>query len=280
MFDPKSHTASQRVPDLLLERLALGELAPAQAASVRERLAAEPGGTERLEALQGSNTAILTQYPPRQVAAAIAERARHAAPKRPNLQVWLQTLVPAVAVAALAFVVLRQPEPASVPQETAAASPVDPAAVPDLSGGQERAKGLAAFLRIYRKGNAGPEVVAAGGAVRPGDQLQVAYVAAGQKYGVIVSWDGAGAVTLHSPTEPGQAAVLEPREEQRLPESYVLDNAPGFERFALVTADQPIVVDTVLAAARQLAADPARRQSDPLVLPAGMQQFSLLLHKR
>jgi hypothetical protein len=233
-----------------------------------------------LAALQNSNADILAHYPPRPMAAALAERARHAAPKRWVMPVWLQTLVPAVAVAALAFVVLRQPEPASVPQETAAASPLDPAAVPDLSGSQERAKGLAAFLRIYRKGNTGPEVVAAGGAVRPGDQLQVAYVAAGQKYGVIVSWDGAGAVTLHSPAGPGQAAVLEPREEQRLPESYVLDNAPGFERFALITAEQPIAVDTVLAAARQLAADPARRQSDPLVLPTGMQQFTLLLHKR
>lgn len=280
MSDPRSHAPVQRVPDLLLERLALGELGPAQALSVRERLAAEPGGTERLQALQNSDAEILGLYPPRPMAAAIAERARHATPKRPTLPVWLQTLVPAVAVAALAFVVLRQPEPASVPQETAAASPLAPAAVPDLSGGQERAKGLAAFLRIYRKGPAGPEVLGAGGAVRPGDQLQVAYVAAGQKYGVIVSWDGAGAVTLHSPAGPGQAAVLEPREEQRLPESYVLDNAPGFERFALVTADQPIGVDTVLAAARQLAADPARRQSDPLVLPAGMQQFTLLLHKR
>ena len=38
-----------RVPDLLLERLVLGELDEAQAATVRERLASEPDGPERIE---------------------------------------------------------------------------------------------------------------------------------------------------------------------------------------------------------------------------------------
>ena len=63
-----------RVPDILVERLALGELPADQAESVRAALEAEPGGAERLAALALSNEAIHAQHPPRVVAAEVDRR--------------------------------------------------------------------------------------------------------------------------------------------------------------------------------------------------------------
>ena len=58
-----------RVPDLLVEQLALGELSPKRAAELRARLQAERGGLERLAAIELENSAILQALPPRRVAA-------------------------------------------------------------------------------------------------------------------------------------------------------------------------------------------------------------------
>lgn len=275
-----------RVPDLLVERLLLGELAESEAAAVRERLAKEPGGQERLAAVQADNEAILRAYPPRQAAAAIRERHRHAVPESAGwrrLLPVLRTLGPALAVAAVAFAVVRgpQPEPHEAPSDTPKHQPtwVEPDLTPDPSGEQERAKGLQPHLRIYRKGAAGPELLQQGATVRAGEQLQVAYVAAGQRHGVIVSWDGAGNVTLHSPSAEDAAATLEPQQEHRLREAFELDTAPEFERFALVTANAPLQTSVVVEAARRLAADRGKAQTGALVLPADLQQTTFLLRK-
>jgi hypothetical protein len=91
--------------------------------------------------------------------------------------------------------------------------------------------------------------------VQPGDMLQVAYVAAGKRYGVVASIDATAAVTLHLPEEPGMAAALEQRGETALPHAFELDATPGFERFVFVASDSPFttasVVDALRAEVRQ-----------------------------
>ena len=57
--------------------------------------------------------------------------------------------------------------------------------------------------------------------------------------------------------------------------SYELDDAPGFERFVLVTADAPFAVATVLRGRAPAAAQPDGR----LDLPESMDQFSFVLRK-
>ena len=66
--------ATPRVSDWLLERLAAGELPPAQERSLRERLAAT-GDTHRLAALAASNREILAAHPAAEVAAEVRGRA-------------------------------------------------------------------------------------------------------------------------------------------------------------------------------------------------------------
>ena len=81
--------------------------------------------------------------------------------------------------------------------------------------------------------------------------MQLTYQAAGRPFGVILSIDGRGAVTVHHPRDGRQAARLVPGQEVRLSSAYRLDDAPGWERFVLVTAEVPFDVAPVVEAAGQ-----------------------------
>jgi hypothetical protein len=108
--------------------------------------------------------------------------------------------------------------------------------------------------------------------------VQVSYVAAGNGYGIILSVDGRGAVTLHAPETGAQSVPLAASGTHALPRAYELDDAPAFERFILVTSSTPFALDEVLAAARALAASPQARTA-PLPLPEGLTQVSFTLNK-
>jgi hypothetical protein len=146
--------------------------------------------------------------------------------------------------------------------------------------GQTRLKGSSPHLVIYRKTDGGAEALAEGSGIRAGDVLQIAYVAASRKYGVIFSIDGRGAVTLHFPDGPNAPNLLSREGETRLDYAYRLDDAPGFERFFLVTSDRALPVAEVLEAGRRLASDPRQARRSSLGLPAGLEQWSVLLAKR
>ena len=148
-------------------------------------------------------------------------------------------------------------------------------------GAEERAKGLDLELRVYRKHGTRAEQLVDGSEVAAGDVLQVGYVRAEYTFGVLVSIDGRGEVTLHHPAaRDGSTALATEGARQLLPNAYELDDAPGFERFVFVVAQQPLSVAAVEAAARELARDPERARRDPLLLPVRTAQRSLLLRKR
>ena len=109
--------------------------------------------------------------------------------------------------------------------------------------------------------------------------LRLGYVAAGRRFGVILSIDGRGAVTLHFPSSPTGATALAGPGESLLPDAFELDDAPEFERFFLITADSPPAVDGVLAAARSLGASSHGAGVGLLELPPGLDQTSFLLRK-
>lgn len=249
---------SDRVPDILVEQLALGELPPDRAADVRRRLEAEPGGLMRLEALRESDAAVLIGHPPRAVAAMIERRAPSEPPRR-------SLLVPALAGAVAALVLVL------VPWNQA---PVQEGAPPAGLGQTNRVKGDP-HVTVDRKVGERTEPLRSGARAAPGDRLQLGYVASGAAHGVLLSIDGRGAVTLHFPQDAAGPTALVGDGAQRLEFSYQLDDAPGFERFVLVTSAQPMDVAAVLAAARDVGADPER----PLALAAGLRQKDLLLLK-
>jgi hypothetical protein len=266
-------TSPRRTPDWLLERIALGELPSDELAAARTLLAKEPDGEARLSALEAENWAVLEQLPPATVArevetrAAVARRVEAASGDARSFRRLAPAfaLVPALAAAAL-FVVVH-------PASSSTGSAVD-AHVPEVT----RTKGLLPELVVHRQGAAAPERLADGAAAVPGDVVQVSYIAAGHPYGVILSVDGRGAVTLHAPESGEQSVPLAPSGAHVLPRAYELDDAPSFERFILITSDAPFPLDEVLAAARSVAAS-ADARTVPLALPGGFTQVSLTLEK-
>ncbi|PRQ07266.1 hypothetical protein [Enhygromyxa salina] len=266
----------RKVPPLLLEQLALGELDPDQARRVEAELARTGvDAGEALARIEASNAEILADYPAPKLAADIQRRLeRGREPKR----AWIPwVLAPTlVAAAAVAWIVVRPPPTTIAVHDTHGALTGD--GDPEVT----RIKGAVdAHLVIDRRTGSGHERLAEGETAREGDLLQLSYVAAGQREGVILSIDGAGAVTLHHPSEASDPPTLTDGEEVPLTHAYELDDAPSFERFVFVTRDgaSPSVAE-VLAAAEQLASDPSTARTEPLALAGeGWQQHSLVLRK-
>ncbi len=251
---------SERVPDLLVERLALGELDEAQATRVRARLEAA-GELDRLEAIDRSNAEILAAHPPSAIRAEVERRAQGRGSPEPAANGWRYAIVPlAVAAAAVLFFVLRPRAPGSTDPIIASADSGESAE------GGTRIKGDPRLL-VYRKASGGTELMSAGSPAGAGDLLQVGYQANGASAGVILSIDGSGAVTLHHPLQPDGDPALKDGGKITLRESFELDDAPEFERFFFVARDEgPVDVQAVLDAAEKLAADPLRRRDEALDL--------------
>ncbi len=235
-----------RTPEWLVERLHAGDLPPAEAAAVRARLAAE-GGLARLEALAGDDARFADAHPPGPAVGEIRRRAagRSAGRARPRR---LFLVVAPLAAAAAVVLALRLP-----------GADLDDA----------RLKGLSPHLTIHRQGTGEPEALDRGARVRPGDVLQLSVVSAGRPFGVVLSVDGRGVVTRHSPRAGTVAARLGADGAIPLDHSYRLDDAPAFERFFLVTAGSPFAVEPVIAAIQRLVAQGDARTGTP-ELPPGL----------
>lgn len=257
------------IPDWQLERFRLDELPPQEFEAVRAALEQDPALRQRLDALEASDREILARHTPRELAAAIRGRRAVASSRSTGL---LPTR-PAFrfAFAALCALVLVEVGIGLAPKWRASDEPAD----------TTRIKGLEPRLVVYRKGTSSdPEQLQPGSAVRQGDVLQIAYQAAGHRHGVIVSVDGRGEVTRHLPVAGNQAAALQPGRLTPLGQAYELDDAPGFERFYLVTADEPFDVETVFAAVKHTdETGPNDVAGGHLELPATFSQFSFLLRK-
>jgi hypothetical protein len=244
----------QRPADWQLERLAQGELDEKATRALTARLGVDEVAA-RLAAVTASDQEILARLPPEVVGASI--RRRLASPRRRGP--LLMALVP-LAVAASVWAIGYSPRLATGP-----------------GADQTRIKG-APHLLVYRAGSAGkPARLSPAARVRPHDQLQLAYTGGDARYGTIVSVDGRGVVTRHLPVDAAGPAALAAG-ETRLPQSYELDDAPGFERFFFITGPRPFSLDQVLAAAGALARDADARHK-PLALDPALSQESLLLEK-
>lgn len=257
-----------KIPELHVERLALGELSSGERAAIEGRLGDE--AESRLAAIAASNAEILAAHPPARVR---AEVERRATPRPAQRIAWLASPVLAVAVAAIVL----WPE---APVEDPMIADAEPVMITTVAAepGDTRAKGLEPHLLLHRQEGETTVPLEPAAEARARDRLQLSYVAAGAAHGVVLSIDGGGVVTLHWPERPDGSTALQQDGAVALPQSYELDAAPEFERFILVTADEPIDPSKVLAAARKLAGTRAAA-SAPLPLPERQRQRSFLIRK-
>jgi hypothetical protein len=263
-----------KTPDLLLEQLALGELAPSDERLLREQLGASEI-EQRLSALGADDTRFHAEHDAVAMGDAIKQRLRveraRADVHRSRRASSLRYLLPSVAALGAALLLYaRMPEPASQGPVPGAQEVTEPT---------ERSKGIAAHLVLYRRAGELAETLGNGAHARQGDMLQVGYVSAQARHGVIVSLDGSGAVTLHFPDAESASTKLESEGEQLLDHAYELDGAPAFERFFFVTSSAPIDPKRVLGAAEKLSRTPDGARRGALPLPTALHQHSLVLVK-
>ena len=267
----KSDTSAAGIPDLLLERYALDEVSPAERAQIERRLGEDTNVRGRLEAIRRSDRDLRGGGFPVSLAKQVQGRAaldtrrgwRHPSTPRgatTRIRRWAVPL--AVGVTAVVVVVVgsywRGPQT-------------------DWSG--ERIKGLRPSLTVFRQTPGGSERLADAAIVRAGDVVRVAYQAAGQSYGVIVSIDGRGGVTVHLPPEGRDAVRLQAGDRVLLDHAYELDDAPRWECFYFVTAQRPFDVQPVVDAAKREAALHGTSPPPALPVSAGLEQSRFVLQK-
>lgn len=266
---------SKSVPDLWIERVALGEATDEQTRAVKDALGDE--FEARIEALRADDEAIRAEVPPGRVANEVARRIRREeeVERAPASVKWW---VPAGVVAAVAAAVLLWVRPDGETDESVIAS-ADTTAPGD--GGPESVyiKGDPRLF-VERVDTTEAEPLADGDPVGNGTRLQLSYLAADHVAGVIVSIDGNGAATLHFPASETDDPTLKTGGKFRLDHSYELDDAPRFERFFFVTAPAGTDVDVrhVVEAARELAASPDAT-AGALALPKPLSQRAITLRK-
>lgn len=259
--------AQNQVPvsELRLERLRRGELDPATAAALSAQLDADPALAARLRALEADDAAVLARYPPAMVASRVG--ARLAADQRRARRTWAAGLG-TLALAAGAALVLLPPPTAGRTAGLGAELGVEDTVAKGATG---------AHLIVFRKAADEAVRLSDGAEAAEGDVLGLAYQSAKAAYGVIFSIDGRGTVTLHHPSPPEASSALSAGGVINLDKGYQLDDAPGFERFVLVTATHPIDVQQVISAAESLS--PGRASSATIPLPPDLSQASLTLKK-
>ncbi len=247
------------LPPWKLERIALGEL-EGTGSDQEERLVAE---------INESNREILAALPTADVVREVErrlQRARRAerVQKRPWTLVALGTVTAAIAV------VLLLPRLSDAPQ-TGQQGGNDSSAY--TGQGSERAKGDERLLIQVQRDNHATEIEP-DDEVAAGDLLQLSYLAAGRRFGTIISIDGRGTVTQHLPESGSSAAGLIAHGRTALPSSYELDDAPAFERFYFVTSQTPFDIRQVLTSAESLAPSEQR-----LSLERGLRQHVFSVRK-
>ena len=193
---------------------------------------------EQNEELQSSNKEFFEKYPSDFVKSLVENKlSRSTSSKKGSFTIKPSFVLKLGAIAAIlvmAFVL-----PLSIVNSSKVYESVFPGA------DQIRVKGKSSTLFVYRNENGKAVRLSNGTMVQEGDILQLSYVCSSPKYALIVSVDGNGIVTPHFPEDSTDSGLLERGGEHPLSYSYVLDDAPSFERFYLVTCDEEFSLDDI-----------------------------------
>ncbi len=257
------------VPDWQLERFLLRELPSQEMATLAAAVADDDRLRRRLEQLAADDRATLDELRPAAMAAAFRARAAASPVRPPRQRLWLPALATAAALLVAISLSSRGPGRGPVTADR-----------PQLEA--TRIKGLRPEILLFRQTTSGAEPLTRTSVAHAGDVVQLAYQAAGRRYGAIVSVDSRGTVTLHLPRAGRRSAELSVGANVPLPAAYELDDAPRWEAFYMVLAARPFDLDLVLTATRAAASMPSRGGAGGparLALPPGFEQSAFLLKK-
>jgi hypothetical protein len=248
--------ARPEIPDgsvtpAMIQRLVAGAADPGDAGRLRREIAADPELQSRFDGLLAEERSFESAHPWESVrdelyrrAAALPEvdvegvvRGFQIAPiasgssARPRW--WLRLLPAMMGVAAVlgAFVVFAP----DVPVDRVAPNRV------------KSAEGLHGFVLV--EGRTQP--LAPGESMAEGDRLQFE-VSTTHGYLALLGVDGTGTVSRYFPVGADQSAPFGPGSARPLPDSLILDAAPGPEVFVAFLSDEPLPLDNLHAALHDL----------------------------
>jgi hypothetical protein len=270
------------INDYEIERYVLDELPGKKARKIKKYLKTDERLREKIEEIKKSNREILIQYPPDGVVPKILHRYNilSTSNKKENTKLlpsFLKRILYASPAFALALVIIFILFPFSKRDINLPNNPTGKDEI--LVKGMETIDLSKTQLLIHRKQGDHIELLKNGTWGKAGDLLQLAYIAGKKAYGVILSIDGNGNVTLHFPDIKSNPTSLKRDNKILLPNAIELDNAPGFERFFFITSDIKINTADVLKKARDLAQNPDRAKKANLNLPQSFNQHSMIIIK-
>ena len=267
------------ITDWLLEQYVLAELPPQQMRELRQQIAADHDLARRIEAINSSNAALKKTCPSIPFARRVINDPRLATPSIPRQKsTWLNSvahfmrqgltqhtakLTTAVSLLFAVFITAIALTPA-----------------PNVDTGV-RLKGVQPCFTVYRLVNEANIELEGNVVLHEQDRIQLTYVAAGKAFGYLVSVDGNGVLTPHL-ADGTDAAPLSNSGETQLTTAYQLDDAPDFERFFFITANEPFAIKNIDAAINLLVADDTVATGNlelPTTQSTPFTVSSLLFHK-
>ncbi|MFC2157136.1 hypothetical protein ACFLT9_04805 [Acidobacteriota bacterium] len=273
------------VSDYYLERYALGELPAEEAEKIKHLASLDPSVQSSLERIESSNRDIQSAYSPAQFHQELSKRLAESKGKTihdfsnvthtfPHTKRFF--VISTAFASVLVLLILIWPG-----KENVLNLPIDNTQQDfSLVKGLQNIDLTKTQLLIFRKmSEEKVEILTDGSSAKAGDLLQLAYVAVQESFGMILSIDGRGSVTLHFPERIDDPTQLERSRKYLLPNAIELDDAPDFERFFFLTSTSPIAVEKILNSVEYDTKDPAGLDVKKLKLPDGVKQHSVLIRK-
>lgn len=263
------------IPHLTLEQYVLGELPERKRIEIEKIISCDTNLQKEIEVIRQSNDELTAQLPASRMVQEIKLKAHTSEvekkfSRQTKMQNWWKidwnkytfaTVGTLLLAACLSPFILTNFLNTATPDNT-------------------RIKGLSPQITVYRSIKDSSERLSNNSKVNAGDIIQIGYIAAGKKYGAIVSIDGRKTFTMHYPSSDTASTLLKNGEEVLLDNSYELDDAPLFENFFFITSDDPIDVEIVRSACHTLVSELKNGKSEILPgLPAQWIQYPFVLRK-
>ncbi len=283
---------SDKITDLQLEQFLLNELPEEEMEIISEMTESDPLLKDRIEKIKRSDLEILEKYPAEMMKIRIREgiisMQKNPVNKTAGLteqEIRHSTIRIKGFLAGKSRRALYSLTAASL---TAAAALIMFLYVPgimnlstnNMDNDIVRIKGMQPGLFILRKAGSRTEQIENLSKAFKGDLLQIGYTSTGDyRYGVILSIDGRGAVTLHYPESENSDTLLQTNRKVMLQRAYELDDSPGFEKFILILSRDPVDVKSIIEKAKVLAESGEGSLNDSITASGTMSEYSLTLKK-
>ena len=231
-------TSVNKISDFKLERYLLGELPEKEMRELQERELSDEIFAARVREMREQGKRFLAENP----FAALDDKldaiedSKSSVDGQPNV-LWLKVAAALVIALGIFSVVVLNRDVATYDNHSASME----VAMADADNGT-RIKGMQATLEVWKKtGDSAVQMVNLGNAYE-GDEIQLRYRVPQKCFGMLISMDGNGTITMHM-GEGDKAIELEPGKMTTLPFAYKLDNAPKFEKFFLLTSQNSFGID-------------------------------------